>query len=573
MGARAKAELQLRLSKLEKLAAARSTSTVEAAPAKRKRAAARASGAAATRQRGTVSKGAGAPPESAAASQAALSAAATQGAATPPGAAATAATESAAATQGASTPPESVQATLPMSADTASASGPTPVEAAPAKAPTDNAAVSSPPKPAMPKAKATAAKAAAAAEAAWGGRPALPPPPPAPPAPPALPAPPAPPAPPADLPPPPPQQEPWDPELHDASDDEDQAQLGDLPENSGRDDGSWQPEDHGSWQWPRQGRGSEKVPFNQEDSRWLHHAETWGDIPHGGRARMLRHYQRAKASGKVPPAAQARYQSLVGKRTGPGLLDFFKEWANGTLECVKAPVVTQDVSLETIEDDETEKIWLNLPELLHALGGDISKSQKAYCHQLWRAKNGSTERLHPDGAGLPKQRRFHSRILERSLTRKAERKRLALEAAIPDQDTFEDILQNFEGSLQKRFQEDHEEPSSSTAAPGKRPEPASEVQMSRGKLLEEMYKAIPRLMSVMDRMPRTPAGELVRGGVQPVLEQLLKSKGKLEQPSVPDGALQEAKDALHRALDQTKGLDVVMKTLNRTVGAGTTPGL
>ncbi len=351
------------------------------------------------------------------------------------------------------------------------------------------------PRVTKPKVKCTAKKEAPRAlPPKQEGPRALPPPPPPPP--------PAPPAPPAAPPVPPALQAPRspDPALDEPTDEE----------------------DDGSNACPRLG-------VSQQDYGWLQEGESWGDIPHRTRCRIQRHFHRAKDSGKLPQEAVDQFMAIK-HRKGAAQLEFFRNWSNGILPGWTGQA-TEHIQVSSVLEDEDNRIWLNFNELLHHWGGHVSQGQKKYCMKLWRAVAGGPERSHPDGSSLPAQRRFHLSSIIRLRKIMKEETGVSVSGGVDSSQGMAQV-EAPRGGFKRPANDPGSAPQDAPDAK-KQKEPDVE-ELPRSKIMEEMYKLIPRIMAAEDRLPGTMAGQMAQKELlQPLLARIFKAKAELEKPGAP----------------------------------------
>ncbi len=318
--------------------------------------------------------------------------------------------------------------------------------------------------------------------------------------------------------------------------------------------------------------------LKDKDVDLLCKAEKWGDIPLRDRQRILMAWNRAKSY--MNPSAVARYcQQKKGKK-GQNL-SLLQEWALGNIHerSDLMPTVTQERSLVHRTDEEDAKGWLNLPELMHHFGGDVSKSQRRYVTQLWKESQGRPERRHPDGAGLPKQRRFHLASLETALRRREDKTAVNLTGLLQDPKMLEMLLaalaapglvhqpttavgtaDSDEGEQRssKRRRGTQQEEDDQLEGPGS--DDNSEVEPpTRSNLLSDLYKVVPRLYAIRDKLPAGTHGDLMRAKLHPMLETVKVAKRDLEE------AGQVPRSRLFEVAEQVKNCTTLATKLNKAM--------
>ncbi len=323
------------------------------------------------------------------------------------------------------------------------------------------------------------------------------------------------------------------------------------------------------------------------------------------------HYHRAKAAGKIPETVIAQYAACKNGAK----LHFFQDWINGLIPAA-TPQVVEQASLTHRDEAEEVREWLNWPELLHKLGGDLHDHQKRYCTQLWRAAAGRPERAHPDGPSLPRQRPFTVSSLERALRRR-EATTLASLLGVSDNpiavqqllaclqppaegaaaaarvaaaadtdsssspaaqtgalkrrgglDCFDEPMGKRRGGLPD-FEEPRGMPKATRPAAAAQRQPAQEDgnPPSRSQLLTEVFKLVPRLYAILDRPcindEGDPAGAMVKAQLQPLLQKVLAVQEQLQDAQQTPGPekLQELQGTLVTASEKAQKLAFVLTKL------------
>ncbi len=261
----------------------------------------------------------------------------------------------------------------------------------------------------------------------------------------------------------------------------------------------------------------------------------------------------------MPQAALDHYAAIKHQR-GPAQLEFFRNWSKGILPGWSGQADEQIRVTNKVEDEDL-RIWLNFNELLNHQGGHVSQGQKKYCLKLWRAVAGGPERSHPDGSSLPMQRRFHLSSITKLRKIMKEETGVSISGAVDPSQGMAQVE-----ALRSGFKRPANDPGSAPqdAPDAKRAQPDVE-ELPRSKLMEEMYKLIPRIMAAEDRLPATMAGSMAKKELlQPLLARIFKAKADLEKPGVPaPDRLSEANAAVQHALSELKGLDGLLKHLSR----------
>ncbi len=242
-------------------------------------------------------------------------------------------------------------------------------------------------------------------------------------------------------------------------------------------------------------------------------------------SRVLKAAARAVELGRVPAEAAARFAATRGKRDGSQVA-WIREWAKGLIpECT--PSAREQLSRVTTRDDETEWCWLNQHELVLLCGGPESAAARAYADKRWKAAKGRPEREHPEGKQLGPQRRFWAASIERLRQRREERKDLQLKGQLDAAAAVEQLAE----ALQAPFPGVEAEPCTAEGPepPLKKLRGEDAAPCTREQLLQEAYKAIPRLYGFRDSFPGDPAGQLARQRLAPQVEAMLGWKHELER--------------------------------------------
>ncbi len=301
--------------------------------------------------------------------------------------------------------------------------------------------------------------------------------------------------------------------------------------------------------------------LNADDRQRLVAAEAASDIPLRDRQRILNAFNRQKKH--FPPEVLARYAAGKHSRAGD-TITLLKEWAAGTLVGVDDPEATQRRALTHRREEEELKGWVNWNELLHLLGGTTSKAQARYCRKLWDLQKGKPERRHPDGATLGNQRQFHLATLDRALRRREDVTAVNMRGLIPNAAVLQQLLATLqapglppaappqplkeEGSASKKRRGSDGSP----LPPGSSGDGAqdNEKPATRASLLDSLYKLIPRLGALGDKLPAEGdiAGDAIRGRLSPLRKDLVKARTDLEiEGSIAPSRLSEIKALVERA--------------------------
>ena len=233
--------------------------------------------------------------------------------------------------------------------------------------------------------------------------------------------------------------------------------------------------------------------------------------------------------------------------------------------------MVQEKRALTHRTDELEtKAWLNLPELMHDLGGDgKSAKQKAYCNQLWRAAAGRAERAHPDGNDLPKQRLFTLSSRETATRRREDTASAGIRATIEDPAVLQQLMGALKAPGMLVQPPGAADPAGERAA--KKPRRDDEAEDDAGEddpppartaLLGDLYKLVPRLWATLDKLPAGKTGDFLREPLDKKLAEAKRAKTHLEDTGfVHRERLAEIAQLVKTATEDIQRVDKAMKQL------------
>ena len=268
------------------------------------------------------------------------------------------------------------------------------------------------------------------------------------------------------------------------------------------------------------------------------------------RQRILGLAKRDEEGGKLTEEGKKRFEQLRTAK-GPKKLQLLRDYANGLLTASEGPQ-TREVARHTEqEDQETQRGWLNWHELLVHTGGHLDEGQRTWAGKLWRAAAGRGEREHPDGPGLPKQRKFTLASLDIARTRQEHVKEVSIQQDGPaEPDTLQDLLEELLPAA-GGGQEAEASARPQQQAPGKK-DPSkggNDPPPTREHLLAALYKGMPKIYQIAQDLPAGSWGDMAHQKLDPLLHRLKATKDKLEDPaSVDQQVVTEGKKLLQEAL-------------------------
>ncbi len=315
------------------------------------------------------------------------------------------------------------------------------------------------------------------------------------------------------------------------------------------------------------------------DLELLQRAERVTELP--GRIRMA--LQRDLSGNKLPADAVQRHTDARYK--GQRMLSFLQDWAAGLIPDTQ-PTASQSLSLEVTHDDEDVRGWLNLPELTVHMGAHVSDSMRSYVQKLWKVAGKGPERAHPDGSSPPRQRRFWLASFETARVGRKNAFLVDIKGEVEGPTDLAQLIEQLQAPVplgaaaaadalplasgeEDELAEQPRAPKRARAAAAAEAsgEPSTLTALTRGDLLQELYKVICRVYTLHDKLGTGSWADVARQRIKPHIEELLQSKQLLEHAEgalVPQQLLERQgrmRQAGEVAAKAAKGLQLHMQAV------------